>query len=692
MNLLHNDRLDTSVATPQPGPKARQPIPCRSAAAWLTGLAAALLLAGAPSSPAQTYLIDLGGSYRTSRGPIPNDPQNSWNNLDDSIGQTSTGVLSNLVSSINTTSTVNLMMVSRFTGVNANGTQGSSLYPANATRDSLFGNTGNHSGLSNIFPRFKLTGLDPATVYSFTFYASRTGVSDNREAGYTVTGGNSGFAALDAANNIDQTATVANITPDAAGEISIAIDPTANNNNSVKYTYLGVLRMDALPPQTPLAFTQEPVSQKAVQLKPATFTCAVSGPPPYLIQWYENGAPIPTANEFSYTIPSAELYMDGWTYSVTVSNQLYGVVSSNAVLTVLSDTNPPALVKAISYDGITVQLTFNEPLDWTINDPQYYQVNAGAVQVLGTSPNLDNTAVTLTLSSLITGTFTVVVNNLQDVAGNPIAANTTLTGEVVPFEDQELLFDFGASSQTTQFGPPPDDPEHYWNNVTSAGSSDTGEMLNLVSAHNAVTPIGLSMIRRFNGPNENGTLAAAVFPQKATRDSLYGNTETWSELANVFPSFKLTGLNPERKYTLTFYASRAGVSDNRETGYTIEGAGTNYTVLDAANNINNTAGVEGISPNAAGEIIISLAPTPNNNNTYHFTYLGVLRLSPYVAPLQFQSPVIENGKIKVRWTGTGQLQRAPTVNGQWVDIEPVPTSPYEEDFVPGENRFYRLQQ
>ncbi len=643
------------------------------------------------SIQAQTYLIDFGGANTTSHGPAPDDPNNYWNNVNNTLGATSDGVLTNLITTLNSTSSISLVMVSRFNGVNENGTQGSLEYPMNATRDSLFGNTGDHGGLTDVYPSFKLAGLDPGTKYSFTFYASRTGVGDNRETGYTITGGNSGFVALDPANNVDNTASVVDITPDGAGEIRIDIGPTANNSNPVKYTYLGVLQVDAVPPQTPLAFTQQPVSQRVTQLKPVTFTCAVSGPPPYTVQWYENGSPIYDANEFSYTIPSVELYMDNYQYSVTVSNLAYGVASTNAVLTVLNDTNPPTLLKAASYDGLTIVLTFDEQMDSTTYDTQNYLVNGGAAQIWGAVLNPDNESVTLSLLEAITGTFTVVVNNVQDLSGNPIASNTTMTGKVVAMEDQDLLFDFGGAA--TQFGPPPNDPENHWNNVTSTGTSDTGEMLNLVSVYDAQTSIGLAMIRRFNGANTAGTTLSTVFPQNATSDSLYGNTGVFSGLSNIFPSFKLTGLNPARQYSFTFYASRTGVGDNRETGYTVEGANTGFAALNPANNINKTVTVEGIRPTASGEVTFSLAPTANNNNSpTYFTYLGVLRVSPYVPPLQFLPPVISGGKIKLEWTGSGGLEKAPALNGPWETVTPQPNSPFEEDLVPGESRFYRLKQ
>lgn len=658
----------------------------------LSWLAAALVLASV-SVPAQTYLIDFGGANTTLNGPAPDDPANYWNNLPNATAQTATGAMSNLVSTINTASTIDLVMVRRFNGVNESGTQASTIYPADATRDSMFGNTGNHGGLTDIYPSFKLTDLDPAAKYTLTFYASRMSASDNRETGYTVVGSSTNFVALDAANNVDNTVSVAEVVPDASGAITIDIGPTENNNNSVKYTYLGVLRIDALVPQTPLSFVKQPASQSVVQLKPATFTCEVSGSMPHIYQWYENGIVIPDATQPSYTIPAAELWMNGFTYSVTVSNLLYGVTSTNAVLTVLSDTNPPVALKAASYGGTTVQVQYNEPVEyWTACSTDNYQINAGAVTAVLAELSTDSLTVTLTLSAPLTGAFTVVINNVTDLAGNVVAPNTSLTGDVIPFEDQELLFDFGDGAQTTQLGAAPEhDPENHWNNITGVGTSDSGQLLNALSVHGVPTPVSLVMIRRFSGANNNGTLASTLFPQKATRDSLYGHTELWGELTNIFPSFKLTGLNPARKYTLTIYASRMGVSDVRECLYTVEGATTNLAVLDASNNIDKTVAVEGITPSAAGEIAISMEPTERNNEAHHFTYLGVLRVSPYVAPLKFMQPVVANGKIKLEWTGAAQLQRASSLDGQWTTIEPVPTSPYEEEIVAGASRFYRLK-
>ncbi len=644
---------------------------------------------------AQTYLLDFGGAVGTTRGEAPaNDPNRYWNNVNNTLGATLNGTLTGLVDSYNTTSSISLVIVSPFNDVNDNGTRFSTLYPENATRDSLYGNTEEWIGKANVFPKFKLTGLDAATKYSFTFYASRMSVSDNRETEYTVVGATTETAVLDASANEENTTTVSELSPDASGEISIALAPSANNNNSYHFTYLGVLQIEAVPPQAPLAFTEQPSSQTVIQFAPATFACAVSGPAPYFVQWYENGNPIYNANDFTYTVASADLSMDGYTYSVTVSNLQYGVSSTNAVLHVSNDTQPPTLLSASCYDGQTIIVTFDEPLDWTsASDTQNFTVNNGSVGVSGAVPDSEvGKTVTLYLSENLAGSFTVTVNNVTDVVGNPIAPNSNISGSVIAIEDQDFLFDFGGNNQT-QTGPAPDDPVNAWNNITiGIGGSDTGELPGLVSVHNVASSLGLVMIQPFNGANENGTLLSTVFPAQATRDSLFGNTEAFGAGANFFPKFKLTGLNPARQYSLTFYASRTGVGDNRSTGYTVDGVNSGFAELNAANNVDNTATAAGITPTAGGEITISIAPTASNNNGNHFTYLGALRLSAYVPPLEFTSVEISGGKVHLSWTGTGQLERATSLSGAWTPIQPAPTSPYEEDVVTGENRFFRLVQ
>jgi len=588
------------------------------------------LLEAWSSSQMQTFLFDFGPSdAATTNGPAPDDPENFWNNVTETIGGSATGELPAVVNTKNVQASISLQIISPFnaSGPNRNGTLESTVFPQNATRDSLYGNTKDWNGYADVSPSFKLTGLDSERTYNFTFYASRLGVSDVREASYTVTGEDATTVVYDAADNIDNIVTVAGIVPDSLGEIAISLVPTDRNSNSHHFIYLGAMRVDEIPQQQPIVFVEEPVDQTVVESRPVTFRAVVDSTPPYVVQWLQDGEPIPDANEFTYTIERATLGLNGAAFAVSVSNLMYSAASQDALLHVVPDVNAPVLLSADSASGLTMRLVFDEQLDPnSAVATDNYQVNDGDVEVIAADQEADGQTVTLTLASRLTDVFTVTVAGVRDLVGNEIAADTVATGEVRP---QVLLFDFGSSSTLTAHGPAPDDPANFWNNVTDGISKTVGGQLSaLVTAGNVPTAISLVILSRFNGANTNGTLASEQFPQDATRDSLFGNTETFSGLGNVFPSFKLTGLDPRLTYQFTFYASRMGVSDNRQTLYTVTGAHKGFATLNPAGNIDGFVALSAVAPTAEGEITVSLSPGAANNNSYHFTYLGAMRVEP----------------------------------------------------------------
>lgn len=635
-----------------------------------------------------TALADFGAAANpTIHGIPPGDPERYWNNITPAEGATTNGLLTNLVTSANVPSGIRLAIVRPFNGANDNGSTSSSSFPASATRDSLFGNTEVFNGLTNVFPRFQLGGLDRSMTYDFTFFASRAGVSDNRETEYTVSGANTGFAVLNAANNATNTATVHGITPNGDGEVFISLAPTTNNNSPSHFTYLGVLRIDAVPPQTPIGFTRQPSNQTAQAFQSVEFRAAVTGAPPYSIQWYLNGSSISGATRFAYVIPSVSPGMDGSLVSVTVSNLLYGAVSTPALLSVLADTNPPVLLSASSIDGFQFELSFSEPLREGSITAANFTVNGLEVKEAMLLTN--RTTVTLTMEQEISGEYLVVARDIEDLSGNAMTAS--VSGIVSDPASEGVLIDFGSSS-TTERGPAPDDPLFYWNNVTeTVGCSDTGRLPGLVTTKNNPSGLGLVMVRRFNGANLNGTTAPAPLPADATRDSLYGNTESFNGLTGVYPAFRLTGLMPVRGYDITLYASRTGVSDNRETAYTIAGAATNVVLLNAANNITNLVTASAVRPNASGELLVSLAPGARNNNANHFTYLGAMKVSA-VAPLKFSPAVLVGNELRLNWSGNGILEWAPTLEGPWAAVSPAPASASHSEPVTNAHRFFRLRK
>ncbi|MCA9239480.1 MAG: hypothetical protein KDA37_04745 [Planctomycetales bacterium] len=121
-------------------------------------------------------------------------------------------------------------------------------YPVDATDDYFFGHTTAFAGADpNPLGQFKLFNLSPDNVYDFTFFASRQGVNDIRDARYTVTGGNSGSAVLNASNNDSEVVKVLGISPDGANEIYVDVEPGPNNNNPNGFFYIGLVQVDISP-------------------------------------------------------------------------------------------------------------------------------------------------------------------------------------------------------------------------------------------------------------------------------------------------------------------------------------------------------------------------------------------------------------------------------------------------------------
>lgn len=137
------------------------------------------------------------------------------------------------------------------TSANNNGTQSptgdAAMFDPQATRDSLYGCTGEWYGQSQPTAGFHLTGLDPALTYTFTIFASRMSVSDNREAQYDITGLNTGSACLNSSNNTSEVVVIAGISPTALGQITVDVQPGPNNDNSLGFYYLGSMKMDVVP-------------------------------------------------------------------------------------------------------------------------------------------------------------------------------------------------------------------------------------------------------------------------------------------------------------------------------------------------------------------------------------------------------------------------------------------------------------
>ncbi|WP_142783483.1 T9SS type A sorting domain-containing protein [Changchengzhania lutea] len=184
-----------------------------------------------------------------------------------------------------------------------------------------------------------------------------------------------------------------------------------------------------------------------------------------------------------------------------------------------------------------------------------------------------------------------------------------------------------------------------WNNITTTNLSEA----DLIDSDGTSTGVALTIDDVFDDVNPNGTSspdASLPFPATATQDTFFGENVTFEGALEPTGGFILTGLDVAKYYSFRIFASRTGVSDNREALYTITGLATQTATLDAANNRTDTADILNIQPNVSGEITLTAAPGPNNDNANGFYYLGAIEMITTVGTFSTKENVL-NSKISV---------------------------------------------
>ncbi len=231
----------------------------------------------------------------------------------------------------------------------------------------------------------------------------------------------------------------------------------------------------------------------------------------------------------------------------------------------------------------------------------------------------------------------------------------------IGYSQEYSYVDFGNSATVTAGN---------WNNLVVTTQNQEGLSLGLIDSNGNTTGATLTLSDSFDHINANGTTSpngALPFPSSSTRDSFFGATDAGFN-GNVNPTggFTLSGLDPTKYYSFSIFSSRAGVSDNRETLYTVVGSTTASQALNPSNNTTDTADILNIQPNASGVITLTAQPGTNNNNSFGFYYLGALQLIKSDTPIGDTTP---DPELTLTYPNGGHLwEVGKTVRVKWSSI------------------------
>jgi len=170
----------------------------------------------------------------------------------------------------------------------------------------------------------------------------------------------------------------------------------------------------------PPVITQAPLAPSPAYLgSSATFSVWADGPGTLSYQWSYNGGALAGVTGTNYSISNLTVAANG-TYSVVVTN-VYGSVTSSAVLVVTATLPPATLVPAVEERWLGFPLSFAPA---TLPNQQLsFQWNFDGVPITGAT----NSSYTAPATSLTAGTYTLVLTNSFGVSTSSMSTLSILT-------------------------------------------------------------------------------------------------------------------------------------------------------------------------------------------------------------------------------------------------------------------------
>ncbi|WP_167341794.1 GDSL-type esterase/lipase family protein [Nonlabens sp. SY33080] len=268
----------------------------------------------------------------------------------------------------------------------------------------------------------------------------------------------------------------------------------------------------------------------------------------------------------------------------------------------------------------------------------------------------------------------------------PIILTLSLFCSTFLCAQQRFSFDFGSSSLSRgTYGAV--------NNVARSFNAGTIDEVRLLNSDGVQTDIILKVTDDFRSVNTSGTSnpdSSLSYQSSQSSDSFFGNTQPFLNSTNPTAAFVLKGLSPSKHYSFEIFASRMGVTDNRETSYLISGQSSQTVYLNPSNNTDQTIELLNVQPDAQGEINIQLTAGPNNTSSSGFFYINAMELIEHDTTLSSvfitnrlellypkQLATWESGKtIEFKWRSSGiatvDIEATQDNGASWFTVSTVP--------------------
>ncbi|WP_198315686.1 fibronectin type III domain-containing protein [Chitinophaga tropicalis] len=479
----------------------------------------------------------------------------------------------------------------------------------------------------------KLTGLEATRKYSFKFFAgSNWSVQANN--GTTVFSINGVSKPLNVQGNTSQTVNFDNIAPNASGEITFNMSVA----DGTQVGYLGAFEVNAILDDGTL-----PAAPKNLAATEANGIVSLNW---NNVAYNATGYRIHRGTDSlgSYSLlgslnsSTATSYADStvhgsthYYYKVAASNSTGNSAFSN-IAGVLVPVKPPQIgaiadvklkanasaqfnVQAVGDQGNSVSMT-------TSGLPSFggFTDNGNGTGSFSFNPTADNL-----------GSYKVILTATDNQGAS---ASDTFNVVVTDKNTTSVYFNFASSNPVAA----------PWNNITGFPYAGVKVANALDESGNGT---GMSMTFNEFWENDNATTGmstydnSGVFPDGVMQSYVYDSRD-------MTHTIKLSGLNTSKRYNVVFFSS-INFGINARARFTI---GTDSVVIDPAYNSSLTKQINGVIPNASGEINILVNKTSNG----YYKYLNAMVVESYdatlavVNPLNLVATATSHKSIALRWS------------------------------------------